>query len=130
MIDTQHAINLHMWKSAVSSRLALRCLARALAFMMILVLLTVRLGSFGEQVFVTPVETAIFDIASVTDNHNNPHAKPSALKYKCTLDCVLSQTDLSLPNPFQVPLSPSAHIPSFFPREIGFEIFIPPEALV
>lgn len=134
MTDAERVNNLRTRAGDALSQLTfpspIRWLTRALTIIMILVLLTVRLGSFGEQVFVTPVEDAIFDIASVTVNGNESQTKPLSLNSKCTLDCDLPQCDVSFPYPLQVSLTLPAHVPFFSPQVVGSEIFIPPEGLV
>lgn len=107
-----------------------RCLLRILAFSMILVLLSVRLGSFGEELFVTPVEDAIFDVAFVSVDDNGPQTKPAAIKYKGTLDCDLPQGDISVPGPVSINVVLSPYVPAWSPRDLVSDIFIPPEVSV
>jgi hypothetical protein len=110
------------------SRMA-RPLARLLACSMILVLLTVRLGSYREQVFITPVEDAIFDVAFVCAADKNSQTKPLTIKHKCTFDCDLPQYLGALSRLDPVALLLSAYVPVCSPHEVAFDIFIPPETL-
>lgn len=107
-----------------------QCLLRVLAFSMILVLLSVRLGSFGEELFVTPVEDAIFDVAFVSVDDNGPQTKPAAIKYKGALDCDLPQGGISVPGPVLTNAVLSPYVPAWSPRDLVFDIFIPPEVSV
>lgn len=101
---------------------------RALAFSMILVLLTVRLGSLSEELFVTPVEDALFDTAFVNAADKGPLDKPLAAKYKCALECDLPQYQVSVISPLHLPVTPSASVQIFSPQGNAFKIYIPPES--
>lgn len=103
-----------------------RPLARILAFCMILVLLAVRLGSFSEEVFVTPVEDAIFDVAFVSADEKSPQTKYQ-IKSKRAFECALLQYDVPPIPSLRVIAALPAYVPVFFPDDIASEIFIPPE---
>lgn len=103
-----------------------RPLARVLAFCMILVLLVVRMGSFSEEVFVTPVEDAIFDVAFISADEAGPQTK-LLIKSKRALECDLLQYEVPEVPSVQVIMVLSRHVPEFFPEDITREIFIPPE---
>lgn len=103
---------------------------RILAFCMVLVLLTVRLGSFSEEVFVTPLEDAIFDVAIVSADETGPQTKPQAVKSKRTLDCDLMQYEIPLRRPAPVVAAVPMHVSRIHQEDIAFEIFIPPESVV
>lgn len=102
-------------------------LFRVLAFGMILVLLVARFGSLTEEVLVTPIEDAIFDVAFMVDAKNDQLPKFLFNKAKYQLDCDITQGQI----PVQVPLPAFAikpeHVPVFVSRDFVAEIFIPPE---
>ena len=102
-------------------------LSRLLAFSMILVLLTARLGSYSEEVLVTPVEDAIFDIAFMVDGGKSPQTKYQVIKTKALLDGELVQ--YQVPVRIAVPMSEAVPdcVPAFSPADWVGEIFIPPE---
>jgi hypothetical protein len=102
-------------------------LAQSLAFCMILVLMTVRLGNFSEEMFVTPVANAIFDVVFISADDLGSPAKGQTLKLKFSVDCALRQCEVILQKPVLAPAVPSAFVPLFAPNEVAFEIFIPPE---
>jgi hypothetical protein len=98
---------------------------RLLALSMVLLLLAMRLGSFTEEIFVTPVEDAIFDVAFISDvDHNFP---TKVIKSQRSLDCDLPSCELSAPPQPLIPAVLPEHVPSLFPDENPREIFIPPE---
>lgn len=105
-----------------------RVIVRVMAFSMILVLLTVRLGSLSKDVFVTPVEDAIFDVSFVSTADKGPQAKPLFVNLKYVLDCDLPQDEVSIPGLFPFFVAQTPCVPVFSPHEVVFEIFIPPEA--
>ncbi len=107
---------------------SIRLLVRVLAFSMILVLLAVRLGSFSEEAFITPIEDAIFDVAFVSADEKGPQTKPQAVKSKRALECDVLHYDVPMPRPVLTTAVRPMHVPTFFPEEVAFEIFIPPEA--
>lgn len=115
-------------KSYVLLRPQVRLLFRILASGMILVLLCVRLGSLREEVFSTPVEDAIFYVAFVSTENKWPQTRPMAIKYKSVLDCNLQQYEMSIPCPVPTAALLWPYIPLYSPRDVAFEIFIPPEA--
>ena len=69
------------------------------AFVMALVLLTVRFGTYSDELFVTPVEDAIFDVAFVVADAEGKQTKPPAIKSKQALDCVLLPDQVAAPRP-------------------------------
>lgn len=101
-------------------------LVRILAFCMILVLLAVRLGSFSDEVFVTPVEDALFDVAFVSVDEKGPQSK-AQIKSKRAFECELLQYEVPALPSVQVVAALPAHVPEFALEDITTEIFIPPE---
>jgi len=102
-------------------------LFRLLALSMVLLLLTIRLGSFTEETFVTPVEDAIFDVAFISDvDHSLP---TKVIKSQRALDCDLPSSKVSTPPRTLILALLPAYVPVFLPDEIPREIFVPPEGL-
>lgn len=99
--------------------------AKILAFALILVLLTVRLGSFSQETFVFPIQDVIFKTAHISAE--NAKHKPSSLKPKrisgeafftevqLLTECCPLETRLT-------PCSPYKDLP-----EVYLDIFIPPD---
>lgn len=98
---------------------------KILAFSLILVLLTVRIGSFSDETFVYPIQDVIFKTAHISEE--NAKHKPSCLKLKrasgeafCSAVQLLAEfrpqeTRLTAFSPFKV-------LP-----EVYLDIFIPPD---
>jgi len=101
---------------------------RLLAFVMALVLLTVRFGTYSDELFVTPVEDAIFDVAFVVADAEGKQTKPPAIKSKQVLDCVLLPDQVAAPRPVMALPLPPEHTAPFFFDDVAGEIFVPPEA--
>lgn len=107
--------------------LRLRTPLRSVAFCMVFVMLIVRLGTFSEELFVTPVEDAIFDVAVVETGNQNPQTRPLAVKHKGFLDCDLPRFVIAVRAPLPATPLVSFRLPLLSPLDVAFEIFIPPE---
>jgi hypothetical protein len=100
-------------------------LFRLLAFSIALLLLTVRLGSFTEEAFVTPVQDAIFDVAFISDaDHSLP---TKVIKSQRSLDCDLPLCQASAPPQVLILAVLPVYVPPLSSDENPCEIFIPPE---
>lgn len=98
---------------------------KILAFSLIVVLLTVRIGSFSQETFVYPVQDVIFKTANISEG--NAKHKPSSLKPKriageafCEAVSLLVEIHLT-----------ETRLTVFFPfkalPEVYLDIFIPPD---
>lgn len=88
-----------------------------------------RLSSLTEQMFVIPVEDAIFDVAFIAAENSPAGGKPVKVKPKRAFDLVLAQSmELRLhcgrPLPQTRPTSAILVL-----KDIRPEIFIPPEII-
>lgn len=105
----------------------LTCPTKILAFSLVLVLLTVRIGSFSQETFVYPIQDVIFKTAKISEE-NSKH-KPTSLKLKriageAFYDAV----------PLLVEFHPTeTRLTAFYPfrafPEVYLDIFIPPDNL-
>ena len=104
-------------------------LFKLLSLVLIAALIGLRLSSFTEEVFVVPVEDALFDVPFIAADDGTNETKPLKVKPKRVFDITLSPV---------VELRPRGEqpLPSFPPattvlnlKEIHFEIFIPPESI-
>jgi len=100
---------------------------RSLAFCMILLLLTMRLGSLTEEALVTPIEDAIFGNAFIGDANNNPQSNSQLVKVKGLLDLIIPLGTIPVKAQAPICVAMPEHIQVFSSREGDFEIFIPPE---
>jgi hypothetical protein len=101
---------------------------KILAFTLILVLLTVRLGSFSDETFVQPIQDVIFQTAHISTE--DVKHKPSCLKSKRTSGdafcrAVQPQLDFFPLETRMTPCSPFKALP-----EVYLDIFIPPDEQV
>jgi len=104
-------------------------IVRSLAFCMILLLVTMRLGSLTEEALVTPVEDAIFGNAFIGDDSNNPQSNSQLVKVKGQLDLIIPLGTIPVKVHAPICVAMPEHIQRFSSREGVFEIFIPPECL-
>lgn len=102
-------------------------LVRLLAFCMIVCLLTARLGTLTEEVLVTPIEDAIFDIAFISDAGNSQPFSLVVNKAKSQFECVIPQSQVPVQALLPAVAVKPEHVPVFSPRELTADIFIPPE---
>lgn len=101
---------------------------KTLAFAAVVALLVMRLSTFTDEYFVTPVEDAIFDIAFIAEDSPGEGKAPK-VKPKNIFDFVLPpvevvQTEVALP---ASPLTPTVCILCL--KDVVPSIFIPPETL-
>jgi hypothetical protein len=98
---------------------------KILAFSLILVLLTVRIGSFSQETFVYPIQDVIFKTAKISEE--NAKHKPSSLKPKrCAGEvfCAAAQLVVEF-HPLETWLTPC--FPYHALPEVYLDIFIPPD---
>jgi hypothetical protein len=99
--------------------------AKILSFALILVLLTVRIGSFSDESFVYPIQDVIFETAHLSSE--DAKHKPSGLKTKrATGDvfCGAVQQQLEF-FPLETRLTPCFPFKAL--PEVYLDIFIPPD---
>jgi hypothetical protein len=99
--------------------------ARILSFALILVLLTIRIGSFTDETFVYPVQDVIFKTAHISSEEAKQ--KTSGLKTKRTagdIFCSAAQLQLDF-FPLESRLTPSSPYKAL--PEVYLDIFIPPD---
>jgi hypothetical protein len=98
---------------------------KILAFSLILVLLTVRIGSFSDETFVYPVQDVLFKTAHISAEEAKH--KPSGLKTKrATGDVFCSAVQQQLEFfPLETRLTPC--FPYHPLSEVYLDIFIPPD---
>lgn len=102
-------------------------LYRLLALTLIAALLALRLSSFTEQVFVEPVEDAIFDVAFIAAEDGAGSAKPIKVKTKRAMEIVLSPVEVLHQYGDRPQLPKAPRVPQLALKDIRPEIFIPPE---
>lgn len=103
---------------------------RIIALFIVCALLTVRLGGFSEEIFVTPIEDNLFGIAFIAEAGDGVH-KPSVLaKSQIALDWDVApgHFDLPLISRASLVLQPAPYCQKDLPG-IYREIFIPPEMI-
>ncbi len=102
---------------------------RVFAFALVLVLLTVRIGSYTTEVFVTPLQDYISDIAFINQDNSGADAKPNVFKPKRAFDFFFLEGRgllTFLPSPIEM-LAPCIPFRAF--PEVYLDIFVPPESL-
>jgi len=99
--------------------------SKILAFSLVLVLLTIRIGSFSQVTFVQPVQDVIFQTAKICEE--TAKSKPSALKPKrAAADAVANGAQLLIQFfPLETRLMPCLPYQSL--PEVYLDIFIPPD---
>lgn len=91
--------------------------------------LSLRLSTFSTEIFVVPVEDAIFDVAFIADETGGASKKPLKIKTKRAIDhCTLVPAEnlaqpTELPGPQTLSLTTALEL-----KDNRAEIFIPPEA--
>lgn len=101
---------------------------RFLALTLVVALLALRLSSLTEQVFVEPVEDAIFGVAFIAAEDDAGNGKPIKAKTKRAMEIVLTPAEFmhhcgDRPQPPKTPATPRLVL-----KDIHPEIFIPPES--
>jgi hypothetical protein len=104
-------------------------LSKTLSLVVIAALISLRLSSLTETVFVTPLEDAIFDIPFIVADSSPADAKPIKVKPKRAFDFILApleELDRHGERPFVVAVLAITE-PNL--KDILSEIFIPPESV-
>ena len=98
---------------------------KILAFSLILVLLTIRLGSFSQETFVQPVQDVIFKTANISEE--TAKHKPSTVKPKrVTGEVFCGAVALVVEyHPLETRLTPCVRYQAL--PEVYLDIFIPPD---
>jgi hypothetical protein len=98
---------------------------KILAFSLILVLLTIRLGSFSRETFVQPVQDVIFKTANISEE--TAKHKPSTLKPKRATGEVFCGAVAWVVeyHPLETKLTPCVRYQAL--PEVYLDIFIPPD---
>jgi hypothetical protein len=103
-------------------------LLKVFALVVVAAFFSLRLSTFSTEVFVVPVEDAIFDVAFIADETGGAAKKPLKIKTKRAIDhCTLVPAENfvqpgELPVPHTPPLTIALEL-----KDIRTEIFIPPE---
>lgn len=101
---------------------------KCFALILIVTLVTMRLGCFSDEVFVTPVEDCLFDEVFIAAEDTGKSRAPLLLKGQVLLDWHLSHP-AELQAPVLEPVTRALPIPVLLVRLFPEEIFIPPESL-
>jgi hypothetical protein len=105
------------------------CFSKVLSLVVIGALFAMRLSFLSEELFVTPVEDAIFHNAFIADEDNPFPAKILKANAKRALDVILLPTEeVSQPAAPPQPLFKPEYCVLII-EGISAEIFIPPEAI-
>lgn len=104
-------------------------LRKILSLVVIAALLSLRLSSLTPEVFVIPVEDAIFEIPFIAAECSSPEGKPSKTKPKRAPDIILAplaelEQRAGRPQPSPIPVTATLTL-----KDVHAEIFIPPEAI-
>lgn len=102
--------------------------SKVLAFSLVLVLLTLRLGSFSQETFVQPVQDVIFQTAHISEETTK--SKPSALKPKRATGEVIASGAQLLVHFFPLETRLTPCLPYQPLPEVYLDIFIPPDEQV
>jgi hypothetical protein len=103
-------------------------LLKVFALVVVAAFLSLRLATFSTEIFVVPVEDAIFDVAFIADETGGAAKKPLKIKTKRAVDhCTLVPAEnFAQPGELTVPhTSPLTAVLEL--QDIRTEIFIPPE---
>jgi hypothetical protein len=105
------------------------CFSKLLSLVVIIALFAMRLSFLSEEVFVIPVEDAIFHVAFIADEDSPSSTKILKVNAKRALDLLLlPQEEVSQPaEPPQPLLKPACCV--LILKDIAAEIFIPPEVV-
>jgi hypothetical protein len=99
---------------------------KILSLLVVVALLSLRLGSLTDEIFATPVEEAIFDCAFIAEE-NHTEGKSIKVKPKRMFEIVLTSVDAIHPHIETPEPVKRAVVPVLVLQEFPFEIFIPPE---
>ena len=104
-------------------------LLKVFALVVVAAFLSLRLSTFSTEIFVVPVEDAIFAVAFIADEAGGAAQKPLKIKTKRAIDhCTLVPTEnYAQPGEWSVPQTPPL-VAVVELKDIRTEIFIPPEA--
>jgi hypothetical protein len=100
---------------------------RFLAFFLVLVLLTVRLGSYADETFATPIEDVIFDVAFIAAAEGSGQTKPPLFKPKRAADLAFCETDALIPAYLPPVAVLTPHTPFRSWLDVCLDIFVPPD---
>ena len=95
------------------------------ALTLVVVLLTVRIGSFSQEAFVYPVQDVIFKTAKLSEE--NAKHKPSGMKPKRSAGEAVSSTAQPLVGFFPLETRLTPCFPYQALPEVYLDIFIPPD---
>ena len=104
-------------------------LRKILALCTIAALLSLRLSNLTEQVFVEPVEDAIFHNAFIAAEECGANGKRIKVAMKRACDLLLAPVEAPLPSAERPIPATTPAIAAPVPKEIRADIFIPPERL-
>lgn len=103
-------------------------LHRFLSLVVIAALLSLRLSSLTDEVFVVPVEDAIFDVAFIAAEEGAAEGKPIKVKPKRAFDIImLAPVEELLRRGASPQLARTFAVAILNLKDIHSEIFIPPE---
>jgi len=103
-------------------------LHKILSLAVIITLLSLRMSTFTEEIFIVPVEDAIFDVAFIAEE-TSAEAKSFKVKVKKLLEFTLVPPTRGLAGIGLPQNSPTATIPVLVLMDLVADIFIPPESI-
>ena len=95
---------------------------------LVFALFTLRLGSFSEERFITPVEDALFDRMFIAED-SPLEGKPKKANTKQVMDVLLDAPQTACVFVEKIAQTAIPFVNHFIPRITASEIFIPPESL-
>jgi len=102
---------------------------KTLAFIVIVALISMRLGTWSEDAFAIPVQDAIFHIAFIAADAQPVSTKALKVTAKQCLDFILLPSGPVSPLVQQPQLFLLPAVCSLIVKDISAEIFIPPEGV-
>ena len=106
-----------------------RFVLKVLALVVVAAFLTLRLANLSTEIFVIPVEDAIFAVAFIADETGGGSKKPPKIKIKRAIDyCHLCPAEAPPQPGERLLLQPWRPPAGTGPLDVRTEIFIPPES--
>lgn len=101
---------------------------KGLAFLLIVVLLATRLGSYTHEMFVGPIQEHISQIAAVCADEESPEKTPYLFKVKRLLSDIVNPEQIEIVFVLTPALDPQLPSQKFtMPPDVYLDIVVPPD---
>lgn len=130
MANTPDAAAVHNARQSAPYSM-IKSFSKSLAFLLIIVLLATRLGSFTHEMFAGPIQEHISQIATLCADEESPQKTPYLFKVKRLLSDVVSPEQIKIVIVLSPALDPQLPLQKFtMPPEVYLDIVVPPDELL